>query len=137
MRINHITFDISQIQLGLFNRLDFADWSEDFDSIQKIKNKTLYFNLKFIIEPGGAQNRSIKPIANMIYYCANHIQKYDCDDKYFAFILDGEYLSKFIKLNENNISQMSHQVERVDKNLYKYFYIGNIKHFYDWFKNSI
>lgn len=136
VRVNSITFEIETVATGLFDRLDFADWSEDFDLIMKVNDATtLYFNLKFICESGGSQNRSIKPLANMIYYLAKHIEKKQCRDKKFIFIMDGEYLTKFIVANETNgVSQFHYQIDRVDPTYKKYFFIGSTKQF---LKNSV
>jgi hypothetical protein len=96
---------------------------------------TLYFNLKFICESGGSQNRSIKPLANMIYCLARHIEKKQCRNKKFVFIMDGEYLTKFIVANPTNgVSQFHYQIDRVDPTYKKYFFIGSTKQF---LKNSV
>ena len=95
IRVSQITYEISEVKKGLFNNLDFVDWSEDFDIIAHVKNYTVYFNLKFICVSGGQQNRSIKLVANMIYYLAKHIDVFGICEKRFVFITDGEYLMKF------------------------------------------
>lgn len=136
IRINHITFEIANVASGLFNTLEFADWSEDFDIISEKGDETHYFNLKFICESGGSQNRSIKPLANMIYYIAKHIEMTKCENKKFIFITDGEYLMNFVlPNNQNSVSQFHWQIDRVDPAYRKYFFIGSTKQYIKYIKS--
>ncbi len=122
MRLNKITHELKVVK-NLYKQPDFADWTEDFDTVITHNNKKIYVSLKFISEGGGAQNRSVCLVADHISAVANYIHKNTADDSYFIFITDGEYINTF---------NLSYYYERVINNTNK-IYIGSMKNFYDFY----
>lgn len=92
-------------------------YTENFDIKTKIGDKTLYFNLKFVCEGGGAQARTFSLVYDFI-----KLQQ-GCDKSiFFINILDGNYSSKFV----NEIKDLS----RAN------IYIGDTYSFVDWFNKT-
>lgn len=100
---------------------DFEVWTEDFDGY----SDGTYFSLKMITCKGGAQTRSIREVAHHIKACVKHLKNYDSNIK-FAFILDGEELSRYLERFQDKIP------EEYKKN----FFIGPLKDFtLEWMKS--
>jgi len=53
IRLNLDTLELKRITRPL-NYENGFEWTEDFDGIQIINNKKLYYNFKFICDKGGA-----------------------------------------------------------------------------------
>ena len=137
VRINKRTLEFKN-QRVITNREDFMDWTEDFDGIKKVNNKMTYWNLKIIPDSGGAQNRSIRPVLDMVEAFAKSIKKNKTTDKYFLCITDGDYYCNFSLLREGNKrTQFEYAIDQVDPQLRKYFYCGPMKHLGVWWNETI
>jgi hypothetical protein len=112
------------------------DYSENFDGIQTIKDKTIYINLKCIVGTGGSQTRSLREVywfvqgqLNVLLNCSTSISSLTSSNIYFANIMDGDEasssFSKFSYLLDLPIySSIKHKI-----------YVGDLKHYFDWFKS--
>ncbi len=137
IRINKRTLQFKN-QRVVTSREDFMDWTEDFDGVKKVNDKMTYWNLKIIPDPGGAQNRSIRPVIDMVESFAKHIKKNKCDDKFFVCITDGSYYCNFSLLREGNgRTQFEYAIDQVDPSLRKYFYCGPLKNLEEWWNDRI
>jgi len=65
IRLNLDTLELKRITRPL-NYENGFEWTEDFDGIQIINNKKLYYNFKFICDKGGAQTRSLRETYHFI-----------------------------------------------------------------------
>lgn len=137
IRINKRTLQFKN-QRVVTSREDFMDWTEDFDGVKKVNDKMTYWNLKIIPDSGGAQNRSIRPVIDMVESFAKHIKKNKCDDKFFVCITDGCYYCNFSLLREGNgRTQFEYAIDQVDPSLRKYFYCGPLKNLEEWWNDRI
>ena len=69
------------------------EFTEDIDGYQNINNHTLYYNLKFICDKGGAQTRSLREVYHLIKCQLNYLsknQKILNNNILFINILDGD-----------------------------------------------
>lgn len=102
------------------------DYSEDFDGIQIMKNKTFYINLKCIVGKGGMQTRSLKEVYWFISGQLNVLCQ--TENIYFVNILDGNEahscMSKY-----NYIVNLPEFLNIKNK-----IYIGDLKDYIEWFK---
>ena len=138
VRINIISYDIMKCPKKMSDRLDFSDWTEDFDLIGYDEdNEKIYHNLKFICETGGSQNRSLKLLTNMIYYTAKNIEKFGADKKKFVFITDGKFLMDFADpIEGHDVSRLHYQIDRVNPKYRKYFFIGSTKRYVEYLRKK-
>jgi hypothetical protein len=98
----------------------------------------LFWNLKNIPDSGGAQNRSIRPIIDMVECFAKWIKKNGDTNKYFICITDGRYLSNFVRPRSGNtLSQFEYAVNQVDPSLKKYFFFGQLKDLREWWSANV
>jgi hypothetical protein len=111
--------------------IDGFDYSENFDGIQTIDDKTIFINLKCIVGSGGSQTRSLREVYWFIEGQLNFLLHSPSSSIYFVNILDGdEAHSSFEKFNYllslSNYSSINHKV-----------YIGDLKNYFQWFHYSI
>lgn len=92
-----------------FNPIRYADgyeYTENFDGIQKINNKKIYYNLKFVCDSGGAQTRSLREVYHFIKLQIKILKQ--INNIYFINILDGDQsykaMDKFNYLIQKNKS---------------------------------
>jgi hypothetical protein len=130
-RINLFKHNISCIKNPLLNE-DGFEWSENFDG-EILLNNTLYlFNLKFICDNGGAQNRSLREVYHFAYN-QQKIKKYTTEthnlDIIYINILDGNFcfnhINKFKKFTQSNI--FIGDTFTFQKEIKKYFKKENLK----------
>jgi len=134
VRINKRTLEFKNLR-KITDREDFVDWTEDFDGIYQFNGSTYYWNLKMIPDSGGAQNRSIRPVIDMVEAFAKHIKKNKSTDKFFICITDGEYYLNFADERSGNTrSQFEYAIDQVDRNLRRYFFIGPSHDLKDWWE---
>lgn len=100
-RIHQSRYQIQEIRQP-FNSDDGCEWTENFDGKQEYDNgMILYYNLKMICTPGGAQTRSIREIYHFIKAQTHCVDK----NTYFVNILDGDesyrQRSKFADFRSN------------------------------------
>ena len=127
MRINLRTNTLHSIAHPNIHENGF-DYSEDFDGIQTIHEKTFYLNFKCIVGKGGAQTRSLREVYAFVKGQLHVLQSSNQDDVYFANILDGDEahysMSKFIYLLSLP------EFESVKNKIY----VGDLKGYFEWFK---
>ena len=124
-RINIETYDIESVRSPL-TTIDGFEWTENFDRFLVNNNNNYYFNIKFICDSGGSQTRALREVYHFISYQIKHIIKYKKNNTYFINILDGDcshkYNDKFKFLINKN------------KDISKYFYVGDSYNFRNWWK---
>ena len=105
-RLNYETCEIKEKRY--LGEEDGFEWSETFDGkiIQPSSNplglkdvKTMYFNLKFVCDQGGAQMRTLREVYIFIKHQLEFLCKNNTTNIYFYNILDGDQsfknMSKF------------------------------------------
>ena len=101
------------------------EYTENLDVYQFIKNKKLYYNLKFICDKGGSQTRSLREVYHFIIYQLNYLL-YN-KDTIFINILDGDESNR-------NIEKYYYLIK---KNKYKdvqnNVFVGDMFKFQKWF----
>lgn len=132
IRINHRTLELRKIAKPMTqdgeNVPDGFDWSEDVDALQKVNDKTLYYNFKFVCEGGGAQTRTLRNetycfIETQLKYIKNNSTK----KIIFINILDG-YESYFRMSSFNYLLNLPEYKEHNSK-----CFVGDMKQFQEWF----
>jgi len=107
------------------------EFTEDFDGLYLVNTNNVYFNLKFICDKGGAQNRSTHQVYHFIKCQLEHLLIYKTQNKYFMNILDGdtsyEFKTKFDYLKNN---------EKY-KDIIKYIFIGDMFSFQKYWINEL
>lgn len=115
--------------LKINNPLKFKngfDYTENFDGILKLKNHNILFNLKFVCDNGGAQNRTLREVYHFIKYQIKILKK---NNNYiFINILDGDTSYK-------NFNKFEYLLEK-NKNKNKLF-IGSLYLFQKYFYENI
>ena len=124
-RINSETYEIKDIRNPLI-KLDGYEWSEDFDRKLEAKNKTYYFNLKFVCDNGGAQTRTLKDVYHFIKCQIEHLLKFKTQAIYFINILDGDTSNK-------NMCKFLYLINKDNNNINKFIFVGSL---YDFQKNK-
>jgi hypothetical protein len=116
---------------------DGFEWTENFDCKMLINNCTIYCNLKFVCDNGGAQTRSLREVYHFINSQINHMIKYNTKGIYFINILDGDtsYSSsnKFEYLINKSINASNNIIKNKIK---KYIFCGDMNEFQHWWINS-
>lgn len=124
-RINIESYNIESVKTPL-TTIEGFDWTENFDRFTITNNNKYYFNIKFVCDSGGSQTRTLREVYHFINFQMKHILKYNTNNKYFINILDGDcsykYNEKFKYLLNKN------------KNINKYFYVGDLYNFQNWWK---
>lgn len=126
IRINTNNYDLIELQHPL-KQIDGFEYTENFDGLCLIDEKTYYFNLKFVCDKGGAQIRTLKQVYHFIKYQLKHLIKYKNDNIYFINILDGDcsncYINKFKYLiNKDEYKDIVNNVFIGDLYDFKKFY---------------
>ena len=99
------------------------DFTEDFDGVQEINNKTIYINFKCCAGSGGNQTRTLRNCNHFIEAQLNIVKT--CDDIYFANILDGDICHDRMTCFNRTRNLYPAQKDRV--------YVGNLKDYFSWF----
>jgi hypothetical protein len=129
MRINIRTSKLVEISRPNIND-DGFDYTENFDGIQKIDDKTLYYNFKCVVGKGGSQTRSLREVYWFMYGQMNVLK--DLEKIYFINILDGDEASNVMNkfkylINELNLSES--QLNQI--------YVGDLKNYFDWIDSRL
>ena len=130
MRINLRTSEMKEI-IHPNKRVDGFNYSENFDGLQQFNQTKIYLDLKSIVGKGGAQTRSLREVYWFIDGQSN-VLKSTTEDIRFANILDGDEA-------HNNMDKYEYLIglpefKMIDKNR---IYIGDLKGYFDWVKNTI
>lgn len=122
-RINLENSTVVECKHPLKNKNGF-EFTENFDGIQFIGSKKLYYNLKFVCDSGGAQNRTLRETYHFIKQ--QIIISNFTPNTYYINILDGDCChfskNKFEYLLEN----------AQNKNVF----IGDMVEYYTWYKQT-
>ena len=93
MRINNRTLEMKKNHRPMTKNKkcvpDGFDWSEDFDGLQTIKTKSLFYSFKFVTEGGGGQTRTLREVYHFIETQLKYLKKND-NNILFINILDGD-----------------------------------------------
>jgi len=119
MRLNISTFELKNISNPLVND-DGFEWTEDFDGLLNKNSNQYYFNLKFVCDGGGAQNRSLREVYHFIKCQLEHLKKFKTKNLYFINILDGDTSHRF----KDKYKYLREKEEY--KDFIKYLYIGDL-----------
>ncbi len=133
---------------------DMFEITENFDGLIDNKNNSYYFNLKFICDAGGAQNRSLREVYHFIKAQLKYVDsgknfttiktklpksninvstinktQYKLTNKsiYFINILDGDTCY-------HKQGKFNHLLAQYISNTNKYVYIGDMYGFQKWWK---
>ena len=88
-RLNWRTLDM--VEQKTISDEDGYDYTENFDGVQRIGNKTVFYNFKCIVGKGGSQTRSLKDVYRFIETQLQWLQKNPTRvDTFFINILDGD-----------------------------------------------
>jgi len=66
------------------------EFTKNFDGKITINNKIYYFNLKFVCDNGGAQNRTLREVYHFIKTQIKYLINNNDNNIYFINILDGD-----------------------------------------------
>jgi len=125
-RINTENYNIINESRPL-TRDDGFYWTEDFDG----KQDNLYYNFKMVVEPGGAQTRSLREVAHFVIAQLEYNLCHLDNIFYFVNILDGDESYKKY--------QQFYYI--LNKKKYKYvknfIYVGDMFGFIDWYYSLI
>jgi hypothetical protein len=128
-RIYMKTYEIVSVKNPL-KQPDGFEYTEDFDGKISINNNTIYFNLKFVCDSGGAQTRSLREVYHFIKSMIFYLQKHKQSNTYFINILDGNFC--------NSHSDKYKYLEELFKDdielIKKYVFIGDLHMFQTWWK---
>jgi len=128
MRINLRTNTLVEIAHPNKND-DGFDYSEDFDGVQTVKEKSVYINLKCIVGAGGAQTRSLREVYWFVQGQLNLIKEQK--NIYFANILDGDEA-------HSTMSKFQYLLELPEfAEVKKYVYVGDLAGYFEWFKTAM
>ena len=119
--------------------IDGFEYTEDFDGKCNRGNKTIYFNLKFCCDSGGAQTRTLRLVYDFIKCQIQYINKLtinisnsnleESSNTYFINILDGDNCN-------TNMPKFRYLLDKLNdkKQLEKYVFIGSM---YDFSKEQM
>lgn len=106
---------------------DAFEWTEDFDGVQNINEKTFWYNFKFVTEGGGSQTRTLRECNIFIKIQLDYLKLNNNNNIYFVNIFDGDYSYKFQKCFNYLLNKPKYN------NVKKYVFVGDMKTFEDWY----
>jgi hypothetical protein len=115
--------------------LDGFEWTENFDGKIKKSDKTIYFNLKFICDTGGAQTRSLREVYHFIKCQLQILNKNPTQNIYFVNILDGNCCHKHIKKFKTLIKKYAYLNHSKLQVILNNIYCGDLYKFSNWWKS--
>lgn len=124
LRFNTETFELIE-KMYPMKEIDGFDWTENFDGMNIYEDNTLYFNLKFICDSGGAQTRSLREVYHFIKCQVKYIMNKSSKSVYFINILDGDTCHRHIDYFKNIFKLGVVQ---------DYIFIGDLYTFKKWYK---
>ena len=120
--------DIENIEIkNIKNPLTYEcgfNFTENFDGLIDSKDKTYYFNLKFVCDSGGAQTRTLREVYHFIKYQLEYlIKNMKNNNIQFFNILDGDTCYK-------NINKFNYLLDKERyKNIKDSIFIGSLYDF--------
>jgi hypothetical protein len=128
-RLNKETNQLVDIRCP--NKLENGfDYTENFDGYQLMKDKQIFYNLKFICDSGGAQTRSLREVYHFIEYQLD----FRLSNKNYIFIniLDGD--NSYKNMNKYQYLLNKDKYKNVQKNIF----IGDLHEYQNyWFSKFI
>lgn len=109
-------------------KIDGFDYSEDFDGIQAVGDKTVYLNFKCISDAGGGQTRSLREVYWFVEAQIKYLQEHS-NGVYFANILDGDECHKHMDKFQYLLKLHGNCLENI--------YVGDLKSYFSWFKKQL
>lgn len=94
---------------------DGYEWTENFDGKIIKNNNIYYFNLKFVCDFGGAQNRTLREIYHFIKYQMEYLLNNN-NNIYFINILDGD--NSYHNINKFNYLKNNEKYKNNIKNIF-------------------
>ena len=131
VRINKRTIQMHEIAHPMKHSNGF-DYTENFDGMQKIGEKTVWINLKSVVGKGGNQTRTLRDECYpFVEAQLNYLFRTNHTNCFFANIFDGdEAAERMLQFNYLlNLPEF--------ENVKKYVYVGDLKTYFDWVKTAI
>lgn len=131
VRINKRTGQMHDIAHPMKHENGF-DYTENFDGMQKLGEKTIWINLKSVVGKGGSQTRTLRDECYpFVDAQLNYLLATSLTTCFFANIFDGEEAHTRMPMFNYllNLPQF--------KNVKKYVYVGDLKNYFDWLKSNI
>ena len=130
-RINLESYDIVDMKFPLKTENGF-EYTENFDGLQIINDKHIYFNLKFVCDAGGAQTRSLREVYHFIKSQLNYLLLSKSSDTYFMNVLDGDTCYAAFSKYQYLLDQPQYS------KIKKYIFVGDLSMFQlYWISRSI
>ena len=124
------TYEIISVKHPL-KQVDGFEYTEDFDGKINANDNTIYFNLKFVCDNGGAQTRTLREVYHFIKSMILHLKKYKTNT-YFINILDGNFCNIHIDKYKYLEEIFKEDIEVIKT----YLFIGDLHMFQKWWKNK-
>lgn len=109
-RLNIENLTIMNIKYPLKNNNGY-EFTENFDGKITINNKIYYFNLKFVCDNGGAQNRTLREVYHFIKTQIKYLINNNDNNIYFINILDGD--TCYNNQNKFNYLFLNEKIENI------------------------
>ena len=131
-RIDTEKYSIINIK-NIFKNTNAFIYTEDFDGKFKLNNNLYYFNLKFVCDKGGSQNRTMREVYHFINYQIQYIEnrliKNLYNNTHFINILDGDQFF----INSDKYYYLINKYPDISK----YIFIGDMNKFQSQYKKFI
>ena len=116
-----------------YNEPGGFEWTEDFDGIQRFNDTKFYINLKWVVEAGGSQTRTLKLVYEFIKGQMLVINNLGVgEDVYFVNILDGEICATNMHHFEYLFSRFGH-----GEHIRSRIYVGDLFGYFEWLNNKL
>jgi hypothetical protein len=131
----NLRFNIYDFTLNKFKNINNLhngfEYTENIDGFQEFKDKLIYYNLKMIIDSGGAQTRSLREVYHFIKCSLEYLLQNIDKNIYFINILDGDECYR-------NMSKFSYLVNQEKYEIIKNkIFIGNMLEYFDFYINEL
>lgn len=126
-RINIESLELIE-KINPLKNINGFEWTENFDGKNIINKNIIYYNLKFVCDTGGAQNRTLREVYHFIKFQLEYIIKYQTKNIFFVNILDGN-------ASYTQISKFNFLINKEKYKLIKfYIFCGDMYEFQNWWK---
>jgi len=130
LRFNIYDFTLNKLK-NINNLHNGFEYTENIDGFQEFKDKLIYYNLKMIIDKGGAQTRSLREVYHFIKCSLEYLLQNTDKNIYFINILDGDECYR-------NMSKFSYLINQEKYEIIKNkIFIGNMLEYYDFYTNVL
>lgn len=128
MRFNIKTFELIKYATPIGG--DKFEWTEDMDCKYEYGEHTIFFNLKYISDRGGSQNRAMKETYHLILCQIAYLKKYPNRPHAFINILDGAECSR-------NIENFRYALRDEPDDILSNIFIGDMSEFQEHWQTNI